>query len=77
MSVKFCFKFGKEFPEECLYIVIKAEETVKNGLSGKYYFHSMHKNVGVYIREPKRVPGQDSTEVNPTVLGSDGPPRTE
>ena len=58
------FKFGKEFPEECLYIVIKAEEAVKNGLSGKYYFHSMHKNVGVYIREPKRVPGQESTEVN-------------
>ena len=51
------FQFAKEFPEECIYVAIKAEENAKDGLSGKYYFHSLHKNVGAYVREPKRVPG--------------------
>ena len=41
---------------------MRAEETAKNGLSGKYYFHSLHKNVGAYIREPGRVPGYNSKQ---------------
>ena len=29
---------------------MKAEEKRKDGLSGKYYFHSLYKNIGAYIR---------------------------
>ena len=43
--------FG-QFSEGCLYIAVEAEDEEMNGFSGKYYFHSLHKNVGVYIREP-------------------------
>ena len=35
----------------------KATDKNKQGLSGKYYFHSLHKNVGAYIREPGAVSG--------------------
>ena len=62
LKLIFVFKFAKEFPEECIYVAIKAEESVKDGLSGKYYFHSLHKNVGTYVREPKRVPGYTSKQ---------------
>ena len=30
--------------------------------SGKYYFYSLHKNVGVYIREPGRVASYSSRQ---------------
>ena len=43
--------FG-QFSEDCLYIAVKAVDEDMNGLSGKYYFHSLHVNVGVFIREP-------------------------
>ena len=43
--------FG-QFSEGCLYIAVKAQERHMDGFSGKYYFHSLHKNIGVYIREP-------------------------
>ena len=36
---------------------MKAEEKRKDGLSGKYYFHSLYKNIGAYIREPGEVEG--------------------
>ena len=29
---------------------MKAEQKINDGLSGKYYFHSLYKNIGAYIR---------------------------
>ena len=36
---------------------MKAEEKRKDGLSGKYYFHSLYKNIGAYIRESGEIEG--------------------
>ena len=35
----------------------KATDNRKQGLSGKFYFHSLHENVGAYSREPGAVSG--------------------
>ena len=42
-----------------MYIAVKAENQNKNCASGKYYFHSLHKNVGAYVKEPGPVHGED------------------
>lgn len=31
---------------------MEAQVKFRDSLSGKYYFHSLHENVGAYIREP-------------------------
>ena len=51
------FQNAKNFPEGCLYIAIKAEQENKDRLSGKYYLHSLYKNVGAYVREPGELQG--------------------
>ena len=45
------------FSEGCLYIAIKAEVNDRDGLSGKYYLHSLYKNIGAYVREPGEIQG--------------------
>ena len=31
-------------------------------MSGKYYLHSLHKNIGAYVREPGEIQGFDSQQ---------------
>ena len=49
------FQFAEEFSERCLYIAINATVKKKDDLSGKFCFHSMYNNVGVYIRESEQL----------------------
>ena len=53
---------AENFPERCLYIAINSEVKGRQAYSGKYYFHSLYKNVGAYIREPGSVPGYSSSQ---------------
>ena len=61
MHVSICktnFQSAKQFPERCIYVAVKKATYKENqGLTGKYYFHSLYKNVGAYIREPGAVSG--------------------
>ena len=47
------FQFADKFSDDCLYIAIKATKTTKDDISGKFNFHSLHNNIGVFIRDPK------------------------
>ena len=46
----------------CLYIAIKSKTKIYEGLSGKYYLHSLHKNIGAYVREPGEIQGFSSQQ---------------
>ena len=46
-----------------MYISIKAEKKTRDGFSGKYHFHSLLQNVGVYMRELEPIPGFPSRRI--------------
>ena len=63
MHLNNLFKYSEGFPERCLYIAVKAEKKSSDYFSGKYYFHSNHKNVGAYIQEQQNVPDFGSKQI--------------
>lgn len=42
---------------------MKAEQKHNDGLSGKFYFHSLYKNIGAYIRESGEVEGHPLCQI--------------
>ena len=43
-------QYNGDFAEGCLYVSINPHDKTLE-YSGKYYFHSLYKNVGAYIRD--------------------------
>ena len=41
---------NKDFAEGCLYVSINPDDKTLD-FSGKYFFHSLYKNVGAYVRD--------------------------
>ena len=54
-------KYNENFAEGCLYVYVNPGEKMLD-FSGKYYLHSLYKNVGAYIREPGLVSDYSSKQ---------------